>query len=457
VIDLEERNLGTAGVFLAWNSYFLLFLFMAFPMVSKLFYVKPLAFAFVLFAVVLEFLTTGYSRLEPRIGQWTFGLALLSFFFVIEGFFRGTPGASKMALVYVIWPIAYLIWIAGLAHWRLLKGLHHIALLSTIFIGLYGCAYLLTQLNFIPQTSLITALSMGWESESFGAHEGFTQMQFPGLNSLPFLLPYVMATIAIQRPMERRSVIKQIYLWAACILGLAVTIIGTRRALLLVVLLSPLLTLFFRSFQPQNERMQNKKSFTAFLVILFIGAIFVFVSLNFIYQFDVISMFSRFVTGFDISSQSPEENTAVRHEQLVALIRGWQEHPFFGAGHGATAAGFGSIRSQEMPWSYELGYLALLFQIGLIGVAAYAAGTIWVFRQGTALIREGNESAQMMVPMLVGFCSALIAHATNPYLDRVDGMWMFFLPLALINRRLVTQVQWSFRRSSLQTAEGSVL
>jgi hypothetical protein len=31
----------------------------------------------------------------------------------------------------------------------------------------------------------------------------------------------------------------------------------------------------------------------------------------------------------------------------------------------------------------------------------------------------------------------LIANATNPYLLKFDGMWMFFLPLAVINYRLV--------------------
>jgi len=35
----------------------------------------------------------------------------------------------------------------------------------------------------------------------------------------------------------------------------------------------------------------------------------------------------------------------------------------------------------------------------------------------------------------------LIANATNPYLARFDGIWVIFLPLAFINRWLLTENQ----------------
>ena len=68
---------------------------------------------------------------------------------------------------------------------------------STLFIGLYGCLYWLTQLGIVPDIGVASALSFGWETQAFGAHEGYTQMALAGMNSLPFLLPYVMASLAI--------------------------------------------------------------------------------------------------------------------------------------------------------------------------------------------------------------------------------------------------------------------
>jgi O-antigen ligase len=86
-----------------------------------------------------------------------------------------------------------------------------------------------------------------------------------------------------------------------------------------------------------------------------------------------------------------------------------------------------------MPWSYELGYLALLYQIGLVGLLAYAAAVLWVFRRCIESVRVGGEYSRLMIAMLVGLSSALLAHGVDPYLDRFDGMWMFFLPLGALN------------------------
>jgi O-antigen ligase len=170
------------------------------------------------------------------------------------------------------------------------------------------------------------------------------------------------------------------------------------------------------------------------LAILLFGIVTIFLALNSVYQFDLTAIWDRLVTGFTISVQSPDDDAVARHQQLVALLRGWLDHPFLGVGHGASV--YGSIRRETAPWAYELGYVALLFQTGIVGVAAYAAGVLWVFFCAVKIIKGGGELGQMMIPMLVGFCSALIAHATNPYLDRFDGMWMFFLPIAVISHLL---------------------
>ena len=263
-----EQRLGAAGIVLAVSSYVLLFLFMAYPMVLKLLYVKAFLFAIVILAVIFEYLTKGRSRIDFSVSLWTIGLALLSFFFVIEGFFRGVPGASKMALVYIVWPLAYMIWIAGVSQREFIIGIDGIALASALFIGLYGCAFFLTQLNILPETKAVSALSMDWEFQSFGAQEGFTRMAFAGLNSLPFLLPYLMARIATQVPERRQTIPRRIAMWGAVILGLIVTLAASRRVLFLVVMLTPLFVLMLRFFQPEGERELNRRSFIFFSMIV---------------------------------------------------------------------------------------------------------------------------------------------------------------------------------------------
>ena len=112
------------------------------------------------------------------------------------------------------------------------------------------------------------------------------------------------------------------------------------------------------------------------------------------------------------------------------------DNPLLGAGHGVPV--YGSVRSAETPWNYELYYLAILYQTGLVGIFAYGAGVLWIYWMGIRVIRSGGSLSALMVPSLVGMSSNLIASAGDHiYLPRFDGLWTIFFPLAVINFWLV--------------------
>jgi hypothetical protein len=169
-------------------------------------------------------------------------------------------------------------------------------------------------------------------------------------------------------------------------------------------------------------------------VVFVASIVIIFSSLTLVYDFEPRLLWDRFVTGFDLSAQTVDGGGTERRQQLIALSNGWLGRPFWGAGLGASV--LGSIRSETMPWSYELYYLSLLYQTGMVGFVAYSAGVAWIFWKGIKIIREGGALGRIMIPMLVGCTGFLIATATNPYLDRFDGLWVLFLPLAVINYRL---------------------
>jgi hypothetical protein len=414
------------------SSSLLLLLMMTFPMVLSLLYVKALLFALLLFLVAFGY-ASGHSQLNYSVGLWAVGLAAISFLFVIKGFFAATPGAAKMAALFIFWPLAYTFWISGVTKWHIVRSLHRAAIISTLLIGLYGSLYLLTQLKLLPETGLVSALSLGWDEESFNTHEGYTGMAIAGMNSLPFLLPYVMASLAIPTSWLGHGRLWRTTIWVGCGLSCFTVLAAGRRALFLVVLLSPMLILLFRSFQPAAERSGSRRSMTRFAVAFIASIAIIFFSLTLVYDFDLRLLWDRFVTGFDLSAQTVDAGGTERRQQLIALSNGWLNRPFWGAGLGASA--LGSIRSETMPWSYELYYLSLLYQTGIVGFVAYAGGIAWIFRQGIKIIREGGELGRLMIPMLVGCAGFLIATATNPYLDRFDGLWVLFLPLAIVNYR----------------------
>jgi O-antigen ligase len=417
-------------------------------MVSALTLIKGSIFGLVLVIIAIQWCFRGRPVLDWRVSFWTMGLTLVGFFFVLEGLAKGTPGAVAVTTVYVFWPLAFGVWAASLSSGRIFAEIEWTAVIATIFIGIYGCAYVLTQLNILPYADLFSTLSFGWSEQGFGAYEGYTQIAIAGMNSLPFLLPLVMASIAIEDSVEKRSLLGRICLWAALAFGSALVFASGRRALMLAAILTPLLTWFFRSFQPSGDKKRNRRSLFKLLLILSFLAILFCIGFASVYQFDSASLWQRFSSGFDLGSQTQDESAIARHEQLIVLFRAWLENPLLGAGHGASA--LGSIRSEDMPWAYELTYMSLLFQTGIIGFAAYAGGVLWIFYQGIKIIKEGGRLSRIMLPMLVGLANLIIANATNPYLLKFDGMWMLFLPIAVVNYRLVSERaerKASYRRS----------
>lgn len=432
-----SNNISVLRSCMGVTSYALMFVLMAFPMVLRLLPVKTFFFMLALMLAACGYLT-GHSRLSLKVGFCSISLAVVSFGFFVEGMIMAAPGASNLALVYTVWPIIYTCWIAGLADRGLLSGIHHTVVIATLFVGLYGCLYLLTQLNILPETALLSALSMGWDSEAFGAHEGYTQMQFAGINSLPFLLPYILSTLSLQ--VHKKQYLRQLYHWSAAALGLVVAITGYRRALIVVTVLTPLLTLLFRRFQPARERSLNGRALIRTSAFCLAGILLITVCIGSIYQFALSTMWDRLVTGFDLSSQTVDYGAAERQQQLSAFWHAWLDHPLLGAGLGATLNGSTYFRTETLPWArYELSYADLLFQTGMVGVTAYSAGILWMFWRGIKIIREGGGMGRELIPLLVGCSTFLIANATNPYLARFDGLWVLFLPLAFINFRLSAQ------------------
>jgi hypothetical protein len=239
------------------------------------------------------------------------------------------------------------------------------------------------------------------------------------------------------------------------------------------MLISPLVVIAIQMFKARTFRIERS------FIRLFIGFM-IFVSLIFaldihLFNLDILTLLGQLVGGFDFSGggslikeggslikeggslikeggslikeggslikeggsliSGGGASESVRAEQFFALLDGWQQNPLFGAGHGASAVG--SLRDAEMPWAYELSYVALLFQTGLVGFSIYCSGVIWIFWMGFKIIRSSHWLGFYMLPVLVGTFCFLIANATNPYLAKFDYMWVIFLPVALINSYLL--------------------
>ena len=136
------------------------------------------------------------------------------------------------------------------------------------------------------------------------------------------------------------------------------------------------------------------------------------------------------VAGNELGGLVSDESTNTRVRQAPKLLDEFRENPVLGKGLGTTLDDF--KRSRANPWSFELTYLQILFQMGVIGLLAMAAtigSAIW--RGAVDYVRSAGDSWMPLagVATLIGM---LVASATNPYLFSAFGMLMTAVAMMML-------------------------
>ncbi len=205
------------------------------------------------------------------------------------------------------------------------------------------------------------------------------EFSFPQMNILPFVMPFVINDLYN----TRRKIIFFIVL-----LSLFIFIIILGRS---GILFSLLIVLFFMF----RKRIRN--------IFLFIPALVV----GFFILLPVINV--------DLNPSA-----LTRQIQFFELVNFWLKNPFFGNGLGSHPD---YIRSETNPSSYELFYLSLLNQIGILGIVLFFIFLLSIY----SFINN-----KKMNIIWFGILGVLVASFTNPYLDRFDFIFILFLPILFI-------------------------
>jgi len=156
----------------------------------------------------------------------------------------------------------------------------------------------------------------------------------------------------------------------------------------------------------------------------------------------VVSITVLLSTGFDtraaqfLTGDRSDASTQDRVAQAPQLLDGFQLHPIMGSGLGATLPS-GFARSPSEPYQFELTYLQILFQNGIVGLALIVGLPLLVCLRCVLVLGmlERRERA-MAVAGVAALASMLLAGATNPYLISSYGMLAAAVALALCARGL---------------------
>ncbi len=121
-------------------------------------------------------------------------------------------------------------------------------------------------------------------------------------------------------------------------------------------------------------------------------------------------------------TQRNELSTSYRLEQAPQLLRGFRRHVLLGSGLGATLPS-GFRRNKPEPWSFELSYLQLLFQLGVIGIVLLLAAPWWALYRGVRSLARANPDRRVAIAAAIGgIAGFLFTSGGNPYLMTSVGM-----------------------------------
>lgn len=284
--------------------------------------------------------------------------------------------------------------------------------IAAFVIGFF-CLYVLID-AFYPLSLLNDAIRKEMFLE-IGIHEGYTQMNNVNIGSLSFILPFLFSSLLIRRGKA------PFYLYLAVIIALASAILASRRIILVLFVLTPLITLVI-NWLVNREHSLTKVVMTFYSIILCLTAcamIYLFVEHRPVFD----GFTERVVEIFVVDEQS------LRNLQHIALIDGFFEYQFFGSGFGGVAD---VVRNAERPWTYELTYSRLLFNSGMIGIAILIIFFGSYFFATIRKIQSLNYGKNACTSLLVGFMGVAIASTSNPYMGSFDfNIALSILPLIL--------------------------
>lgn len=356
--------------------------------------------------------------LEKKIIIWILVYSIFNLFFLIRGTFNNPSIFLQLLPTNVVWPLLYgIILIIPMSSYVKVD-LSKTFLFSLIAIELFLLYIYLNYIGILPNSILLN-LPLG---QSINYNFGYINFFVPNMTSLFFLLPFFISFLLVKKN-DKKNIFLIVRL---IILGILLSLITGRRTLIALVGASPIISLLFMKISTKTSTSRKFIKLIPIMVVIIVVSIFFLTSVN---------------TGLrlnNLETQLVSEGDAIRTAQFFSLIDGWKAHPILGAGLGVNAE---IVRSQVVPGAYELTYVAKLFQTGIVGLSLYLLQLYWIIKTLLRFSRTNKTNYELIIPLLTGFSSLLIADSTNPYLSSFDGLWIIFYALAVVNRFLIEEKQ----------------
>jgi hypothetical protein len=409
------------GSFFTWSSYIFFFTMLVFPTA----YTSERGFLLIIVIIGLS-ISSVKNRwfIEKDIFILSLTCIASSLLFFSIGIYNDTPGAISVSTVFIIWPLLYTFIVGGI------NIVHAFALIKIIILGSIASSAMAIFLLIGKILNFNATLLPIYESQGavIGLYDGRIEYRLYNMSTVIYSVPFLLAILS--SPLFKfnfnQSWIK--FTWIALFLSLFVLVISGRRAFWVSAFLSPFIVFFFYKVSGSKSKIFSVllKLFYLFFPLFIMGSILL--------EIEFIEIYNDFIMGFEFTDQS-NYSAYRRNVQLFDLISAWSHSPLMGNGLGATVDINPLNRLQ--PWAYELSYISLLFQTGIVGLVIYSIAVIWIFYRSIVILKNFPQSHFLIIPAVSGLAIFLLINASNPYLYKFDYLWTLFLPVAIINIILI--------------------
>lgn len=377
-----------------------------------------------------------------KVKKWILGWFTVFFVFyaiwIFIGIYNGAEGWLDYFRVNIIWGLIYFIFV-GLIKYDHLFLMFKIILFSSLMISLYTIFVFIVALGYVDN-SILEKINLG---TNVGIHAGYSQITSHNIGTLFFTIPFqiiILLDVYNKGEVTKKYVYdlkgiftNKIFLATSLLINLFAAFVSGRRALLLSIVISLLIYWIIKIYRNMNLHKINlfkiMNSFKIFAIsILALYLILIIFSL-FNPNWDPKLYVERMYDGISLNKSVEYE----RSSQVTYLLSNFKEAPLIGTGFGIGIKEV--VRDIERPWSYEMTYLLMLYNCGLIGITVYILLITTIIKK---LFNNWTDTQETLPfsAIAIGMISFFIGVASNPYLQSFDFLWVIFLPVALLNQKM---------------------
>lgn len=321
-----------------------------------------------------------------------------------SNYVEGNLGALRL---YVVWSAAFVVLYTLLRAAPSLEIMHRAMVIAGILISVINIVGVYDELmgGGLISDGVRQELSM-----QLGFVDGY-KITSPNIGALFAIAPYLLSLQFRSDAGKSNSLLTKL----ALILSLIVVVMSGRRALWIVVALTPCTVLLLSVLAGSYSLMKTRAK--RFVVACAVAGV---IGLSTLVILPEGRLDMEAVNRLEEAFSSEDFRTI----QKPYLIHAFMKSPVLGSGFGAYA---GYTRSDERPWMYELTYYQMLFNLGAVGVTILGVLFSLYFVKVLRLLRQYKDAAAIPFGLLVAFCSLLVGAYSNPYLGGFDSL--FFLGL----------------------------